>query len=137
MFTQTVTRSIVLALSLTSLLGGCDPKGAAGALGASPERAIGNSEFTAEPVVNGRPGPDQGGITPTLPPQVDPLLDPIDPVVQPKGGKGVVLSEDAPLPWKLTDPAASAGCRCHLECGPQNDDGSKDCITICSGNGCG
>jgi hypothetical protein len=43
---------------------------------------------------------------------------------------------DASLPSKLTDPTAKGGCRCRLQCGPVNDDGSKDCITICEGSGC-
>jgi hypothetical protein len=139
-------QTLLAALSLASLLAlGCDPKGAAGALGASPEKALDWGEIKGEPAaahggelpLPGKPGPDQGGVTPpSIPPQIDPLHDPvIDPLV-PDGGKGGIDGGEAPLPWKLTNPAGKAGCRCHLECGPRNDDGSKDCITICDGGDC-
>jgi hypothetical protein len=107
------------ALSLSSLvLAGCDPKAASGAIGVQPVA---------------KPGPDNGGVTPTLPPTVDPLHDPIDPVTPlPKD----IDVAGSPLPWKLTDPAARGGCKCKLVCGPANDDRSKDCITMCEGTGC-
>jgi hypothetical protein len=78
------------------------------------------------------PGP--GGVAPTLDPQVDPLRDPSDIDLQ-KTLKDIDVS-GSPLPWKLQGPAAKGGCRCHLQYGPKNDDGSKDCITICEGPGC-
>lgn len=121
------SRSLLL-LSLASILLGCDPKATAGAaqgaIGVEPKTPI---EAPA------RPGPE-GGVTPTLPPSVDPLLDPEPnlPVPLPggiDGGKGTV-------PWKLQDPAAGSGCKCKLVCGPVNDDRSKDCITMCEGTGC-
>ena len=131
--------SSLCALSLASLvLAGCDPKAASGAIGVQPStldgggiKAEGTPVHTTQPIA--KPGPDLGGVTPTLPPTVDLTRDPLDP--------GTPLPKDidvtgSPLPWKLTDPAAKGGCRCHLECGPRNDDGSKDCITICEGTGC-
>jgi hypothetical protein len=120
-------------LSLVAVLSGCDPKGSAGAIGAQP---IGQSPTVVE--IEGEVGPRElpgpGGVTPTIDPSVDPRRDPSpDTIDLQKTLPGI---DHAPLPWTLRDPAAKDGCRCHLECGPRNDDGSKDCITICEGTGC-
>lgn len=131
---RSLVRPIASALSLAGLLAGCDPTASAGAIGAQPLGAIGSDDKQGEvvpPALPERPGP--GGVTPTLDPPVDVLRDPVE---LPRGGRGGIDGGDARLPPKLTDPAAKGGCRCHLQCGPVNDDGSKDCITICEGSGC-
>jgi len=126
--------ALLSALSLASLLaGGCDPKGVSGAIGSQPAPKLDIDEKGAAAPTLARPMPDSGGVTPTLPPQIDPLHDPIDPE-SPKTLD--VQGPEAPLPWKLTNPAASSGCKCRLVCAPANDDRSKDCITMCEGTGC-
>ena len=124
---MTGSRSCFLGvLSLVALLSGCDPKGSAGAIGAQP---IGDVKPVAPLEL---PGP--GGVTPTIDPSVDPHRDPSpDTIDLQRTLPGI---DEGRLPWKLQDPAAKEGCRCHLQCGPRNDDGSKDCITICEGTGC-
>lgn len=120
---MTPSRSFLLGvLSLVVSLSACDPKGSAGAIGAQP---LGDDKQLAPREL---PGP--GGETPTIDPSIDPLHDPSpDAIDLQKTLPGI---DDAPLPWKLRDPAAKGSCHCHLECGPRNDDGSKDCITICN-----
>ena len=142
MTARTMHRALFSALSLATLLGfGCDPKAGAGAIGTTPvslddksgPAPVHQPTTAAGELLPARPMPDSGGVTPTLPPQIDPLLDPIDPVDL---GKLNVEGPSDPLPWKLTDPAAKSGCTCRLVCAPANDDRSKYCHEMCEGTGC-
>ena len=66
--------ALLSALSLASLLaGGCDPKGVSGAIGSQPAPKLDIDEKGAAAPTLARPMPDSGGVTPTLPPQIDPL----------------------------------------------------------------
>jgi len=129
---MTGSRSCFLGvLSFVALLSGCDPKGSAGAIGAQP---IGGDTPVAPLERGGVADPSVQPVRDPSPGTIDPLRDPSpDTIDLQKTLPGV---DDGPLPWKLQNPAAKEGCRCHLQCGPRNDDGSKDCITICEGTGC-
>jgi hypothetical protein len=81
-------------------------------------------------------GPDPTD-PPTVPrPKPGPGPDPIDPpeILILKNPLGL-LSGKEPLPWKLLNPAAAAGCKCKIVC-TYLEDRRIDCIKMCTGTGC-